>query len=109
MKVRESRDSLLNQLAALVIKYCPDLKIGEKNAHRQNRGNFLGFYKNKFSGRETKVDIYPMNTGHLLFTKDAWEDIDIEIFAEKYFNSIKKVAEEYEKISGKTATITKIF
>ncbi|MCF6149548.1 MAG: hypothetical protein E3K37_12920 [Candidatus Kuenenia sp.] len=107
MKIEETRISLINQLIALVNKYCTNLKV-------EDDIKTLFFYHKKswFSRYDRKLYIYSPSSEDKpsgLFGNGIREDIRIVILNEEYFECAQKVAEDYERVSQKTATVVRAF
>lgn len=107
MKIEETRISLINQLVGLVNKYCAKLKVED-----DIQTLFFYYKKNWLSGSDRKLYIYsPSSEGKSsgLFGNGIREDIRIVVLSEEYFECAQKVAEEYEMVSQKTATVVRAF
>jgi hypothetical protein len=105
MEIKESRTSLINQFIRLLNKYCPDLIFYDDDA------KLRAHKKHWFFKGESKVIIFPSfeykGEPLDLFHEGEFEDITINVLDEKYFDCVKKVAEEWEKKSHKKTTVVK--
>ena len=104
MEIGESKTSRISQVNRLVTKYFPKLKITYDEDHPSE----LRFCKKQFiSGFEIiKIRIH---APHRIFDKGEWDNIEIDVMDESYFEGAKKLGQDYENISNKKAMVIKIF
>ncbi len=122
MNVKETQVSLRNQFYALLRRHCPDLVFGSNPfGHRWEDKRFYfwfykkpGFYQKFLSGTgrrdEIRRSLCKLRVGPTEpFEEGEWEDLEFEIYDDVYFEKLKLVANDYEKLSGKEVKIKKSF
>ena len=102
MQIKESRISIRNQIIHLVDIHCPQLVV-PKTSHEyvvvQTKAIVPGFYK----------DAIRIELKSKLFDRGQYDEIDIYVLDDQYFEASRKIAEDYEKLSAKEANIIKMF